>query len=69
MSAPLRSHAPAQAGLGTLCAESQADGVPCAEHGSDCAICGRALPCPESHEPETTVGSGAETVPRSATAR
>jgi hypothetical protein len=69
MSAPIRSDAPAQAGLGTLCAEAQADGVPCAELGRDCAICGRALPCPESHEPETTAGSGTKTVPRQATPR
>jgi hypothetical protein len=69
MSAPIRSDALAQAGLGTRCPESQADGVPCAELGSDCAICGRALPCPEAHEPETTAGSGAKTVPQQATAR
>lgn len=36
---------PAQSGLGTRCAEAQADGVPCPEPGSDCAICGHALPC------------------------
>lgn len=30
--------------LGVCCAESQADGVPCAELGRDCLRCGRAIP-------------------------
>jgi hypothetical protein len=46
MAAPTSSAAPAEAGLGTRCAEAQADGVPCAEIGTDCEICGRAFPCP-----------------------
>ena len=29
-------------GLGTLCAEAQADGVPCSESGRDCEKCDRA---------------------------
>lgn len=33
----------AQSGLGTCCAEAQADGVPCTILGRDCAICERAL--------------------------
>jgi hypothetical protein len=57
MAAPTNSTAPAEAGLGTRCPESQADGVPCAEIGTDCEICGRAYPCP--HAPV----SGADAVP------
>jgi hypothetical protein len=68
MSAPIRSDPPAQAGLGTLCPESQGDGVPCAELGSDCAICGRALPCADAHEPDATARQQVETPPRQATA-
>jgi hypothetical protein len=30
-------------GTGALCAEAQADGVPCTELGRDCEICGKAL--------------------------
>lgn len=33
----------AQSGLGTCCAEAQADGVPCTILGRDCEICERAL--------------------------
>jgi len=29
-------------GLGTACAEAQADGVPCSESTGDCERCGRA---------------------------
>jgi hypothetical protein len=57
MAAPTDSTAPAEAGLGTRCAESQADGVPCAEIGTDCEICGRAYPCPHA------AVSGAEVAP------
>jgi hypothetical protein len=46
MAAPSRSSTPATSGLGTGCPESQADGVPCPEIGTDCEICGRAGPCP-----------------------
>jgi hypothetical protein len=42
---------PARNALGTLCAEAQADGVPCAELGTDCEICGRATPCTHSPAP------------------
>ena len=37
-------HADVPAGLGTLCAEAQADGVPCIALGIDCAVCERAHP-------------------------
>lgn len=33
----------ADSGLGTCCAEAQADGVPCTILGRDCAICERAV--------------------------
>jgi hypothetical protein len=54
MAAPSRSSTPATSGLGTGCPESQADGVPCAEIGTDCEICGRAAPCP--HVPAAATG-------------
>jgi hypothetical protein len=34
-------------GLGVLCAEAQADGVPCHELGRDCDVCEMAAPGPE----------------------
>jgi hypothetical protein len=33
---------PAYPPCGALCAEAQADGVPCAQLGVDCQVCGRA---------------------------
>jgi hypothetical protein len=30
-------------GTGALCAEAQADGVPCNELGRDCEVCGKAV--------------------------
>lgn len=32
-----------ESGLGTCCAEAQADGVPCVIMQTDCTICDRAL--------------------------
>lgn len=40
----------ARAGMGTACAESQADGVPCAELVSGCDTCGRAPAAAALHE-------------------
>jgi len=35
-------------GPGALCAEAQADGVPCTEVGRDCEVCSRAVkPSPD----------------------
>lgn len=34
---------PLTRGTGALCAEAQADGVPCQELGRDCEVCGRAM--------------------------
>jgi hypothetical protein len=42
-------------GLGVLCPEAQADGVPCSELGRDCRICEKAEP--RSDEPSA---NGAE---------
>jgi hypothetical protein len=61
MAAPSRSSTPATSGLGTGCPESQADGVPCAEIGTDCEICGRAAPCP--HVPAASADPGPEPGP------
>ncbi len=33
-------------GLGVLCPEAQADGVPCSELGRDCEVCEMAKPRP-----------------------
>lgn len=38
-----REDLPLPTGTGALCAEAQADGVPCTELGRDCEICGKAL--------------------------
>ncbi len=47
----LQDKAQALACSGTgLCAESQADGVPCEEPGRDCLTCERAM-LPEKDEP------------------
>lgn len=47
-----------KSGLGVLCAEAQADGVPCLALGVECEHCGRAHratePCPET--PDATGG-------------
>ena len=32
-----------ESGPGALCAEAQADGVPCTELGRDCQVCSRAV--------------------------
>ena len=37
-------HADVPAGPGALCAEAQADGVPCVALGIDCAVCEKAHP-------------------------
>jgi hypothetical protein len=42
-------------GLGVLCPEAQADGVPCAELGRDCEICGKAYRPSEEETPETPI--------------
>ncbi len=34
-----------ESGLGVLCREAQADGVPCAQLGIACADCPRGWPC------------------------
>jgi len=34
---------PVESGPGALCAEAQADGVPCMEMGRDCETCRRAV--------------------------
>jgi hypothetical protein len=44
MAAPTPALAAATSGPGALCPEAQADGVPCAELGVDCLVCGRAAP-------------------------
>jgi len=38
-------------GLGVLCPEAQADGVPCQELGRDCDVCEMAAPVPEKTAP------------------
>jgi hypothetical protein len=57
MAVPTSSSDSAESGLGTRCPEAQADGVPCAELGTDCEICGRAYPCPHAPTPDAT-GAG-----------
>lgn len=42
---------PPRAGTGALCAQAQADGVPCTELGMDCEICGRARPQHDEPQP------------------
>lgn len=39
---PARENRKAEIALGALCAEAQADGVPCFELGRDCETCERA---------------------------
>ena len=39
-------------GLGVLCPEAQADGVPCQELGRDCEVCEMAAPEPERTGPK-----------------
>lgn len=50
-SAERAAHAPAVPGLGVLCPEAQADGVPCPELGRNCADCERARPYAEVNAP------------------
>lgn len=43
-----------ESGPGALCAEAQADGVPCTELGRDCETCAKAVrrePAPEEKDP------------------
>ena len=37
-----REEAAPESGMGTLCAEAQADGVPCPDQGKQCEQCERA---------------------------
>jgi hypothetical protein len=37
-------------GTGALCAEAQADGVPCFEVGKDCAVCNHAFHHPRDED-------------------
>jgi hypothetical protein len=39
-------------GLGVLCPEAQADGVPCHELGRECDVCDMAAPVPEETAPK-----------------
>ena len=41
--APRRIRTSWEGGLGVLCPEGQADGVPCFELGADCMCCDRAV--------------------------
>jgi hypothetical protein len=60
MAVPTNSAVAAESGPGARCPEAQADGVPCAELGTDCEICGRAYPCPHAPTADATgAGSGA----------
>ncbi len=47
---------PQKEGLGVLCPEGQADGVPCDELGRECETCEKAVPAEttdqEASEPE-----------------
>ena len=43
-------HARIQSGMGTCCAEAQADGVPCPILGRECEICERALAHARMHD-------------------
>jgi hypothetical protein len=47
-----REEKPLSPGTGALCAEAQADGVPCHELGRDCEVCGRAVTRGERVAPE-----------------
>jgi hypothetical protein len=47
-----REEKPLLPGSGALCAEAQADGVPCHELGRDCEVCGRAVVRSERNPPE-----------------
>jgi len=47
-------------GLGVLCPEAQADGVPCTELGRDCEICGMAAPRPAPVSTEEEPREGPE---------
>jgi hypothetical protein len=47
-----KDEAPLTPGTGALCAEAQADGVPCYELGRDCQVCGRAMARSEREPPE-----------------
>ena len=42
---------PQKEGLGVLCPEAQADGVPCFELGRECETCDKAVPA-DGTEPE-----------------
>ena len=44
-----------KSGPGGLCAEAQADGVPCTESGRDCRVCSRAI---HSNRRERDVSTG-----------
>ena len=43
-------HVRIESGMGTCCAEAQADGVPCPILGRDCEICDRAVAHARMHE-------------------
>jgi hypothetical protein len=64
MAVPTSSAVPAESGPGARCPEAQADGVPCAELGVDCEICGRAYPCP--HAPVPAAAEAASAAPHTA---
>jgi hypothetical protein len=41
-----------RSGLGALCAEAQADGIPCTELGKDCDVCERARVADRDRDPD-----------------
>ena len=49
-----RRSTPQQKGLGVLCPEAQADGVPCQELGRDCETCEKAVPTSDRQGPAPT---------------
>lgn len=52
-----QKNVPLRRGTGALCAEAQADGVPCHELGRDCEVCGRALAPVDRPWPERPIGT------------
>ncbi len=55
-----RPEKPRSNGLGVLCREAQADGVPCADRGRECTECRRAVDPPKQ---EATGADEAESRP------
>jgi hypothetical protein len=49
--------APLVPGTGALCAEAQADGVPCYELGRDCQVCGKARPATQREWPDRPIAT------------